>query len=163
MPEIKFVNDITTPKYMKIIAFDNLKFVNTKILKDMPHFLSSILGIPRYVIREKVFEWDVTGNETIKFSCVWNCVDSEIDPYTKIVIMVGARGEVNKNDKSGSISFAIKGKLETVFEYSTVIEKVLKIHYFKYLYKKRLERIREIGKIYMERIENELKKTFGGA
>lgn len=159
MGVLKYSMDILAPKHKITINYKG-KF-SPSIIRNMPDFLASVLGIPLYKVYEDVIMWDTSSGDRISFFCKWTALETEIDPHSIIKIIIEARGYYFPKEGNGNIQISIKGFVETTFEYFTPIDKKLKEQYAKTLYQKRRIELRKIGKLYIERIDRALRELLG--
>lgn len=148
--------DFLAPVDKKTIEFNG--FHPSKIIKMIPDLLKDTIRVEGGDVFEDKIKWDVSA-DPISFYGEWRAkyeFDMRSTASFKIVLM----GSQNAKDKIGKIKVMIKGTLETKFPYTTFLHRSILWIYLYFFYNNQRRKYIDIGKILIDRIEDELRSAF---
>lgn len=157
MPEIVIKNELLAPGNIKILQYKG--YHPSRALKELPEILKRVLKIVSADLFEDQFKWD-RSSDPVSFYAVWRARNNKHDPNSPIWIRIVVDGKQSIKDKNGQVTVKIDGWVETKMSYSNFIHKFLLNASMYFFYNKQIRRYIEMGKIYMERIEDEIRALF---
>lgn len=155
--EIKMKNELLAPGTLKVLQYTG--YHPSRVLTEIPEVLKSILKIVSSDLFEDQFKWD-KSSDPIEFYAIWRARDEKHDPRSPVWIKVTVHGKQSAKDKSGFVTVKIDGSVETTLPYKNFIHKSFLKAYTYFFYDEQIRKYMEIGKIYMERIEDEVRALF---
>ncbi len=155
--EIKMKIELLAPGTVKILQYTG--FHPSRLLTEIPESLKKILKITGADLFEDVFKWDKSG-DPVEFYAIWRARDDKHDGRSPIWVKVTVHGKQSAKDKSGSVTVKIDGWIETTLPYKNIIHKAFLKAYTYFFYDEQIRRYMELGKIYMERIEDDIRALF---
>lgn len=156
MPELVLKDDLLVPEEKKSLEYSGIH--PSRLLKEIPDMIKNILRVEGANVFEDQIKWDASS-EPIGFYGVWRCFLSK-DMMSKIWIKITIQGEQTSKDKTGKVKVVFTGHLETKFSFSTSLHRswFWLYNYFFYANQRRL--YIDEGKIYIERLEDEMRSLF---
>lgn len=153
MPDFVVKDDLLAPAEKKTLQYSGVH--PSRLLKEVPEILKSVLKISGSKVFEEQIKWDVSG-DPVGFYGVWKA-NLPKDAISKIWVKIIIQGSQTKKEKNGSMSVYIFGHLESKFNYSTELHKsLLWLYNFLFYNNQRRKHIEE-GKIHVERVEDEIR------
>lgn len=157
MPEWKFVEDVFVPEYLKTIT---ITVPNpARLINEIPKMMVEIFRKTGPDLYEDIIKWDVS-DDPIDFYGTWRIRDVK-DARSTMWGTVIIHGKQNKKDKNGNVTIWLRGSLITKIPYTTPIDKTIAWVYTKFFYAERRRAYLAKAKEHFDRLENELRATFG--
>jgi len=156
MPRIDIIEDILAPH-------DTIKVKYTgknpfSVVPPLLRTLRYVMKLSGKDVRETDIRWDITSDPR-EFYGMW-LGKKKNDRWTNTFIRVIAQGAQSSTDKNGWIEIQLKGYIETIYEYSTFIQKSFWWFYnYMFYYKQRrmyFERAKDDIMILKERFQRQL-------
>ncbi len=118
MGKLRIVDDIFAPEEEMTVSFNGRNpFLIATIINPL---IRSILKVSSTNIFEEDIRWDVLG-EMKTFYGMWRG-EYPHDKWSKAIFRIIAQGGVDK-EKNGWVDIRLKGRLITVFDYSTALHR----------------------------------------
>lgn len=155
--EIFMKVELLAPGNIKTLQYTG--FHPSRLLTEVPDALKRVLKISGADLFEDVIKWDRSG-DPIEFYAIWRARDEKHDGRSPIWINVIVNGKQSAKDRIGSVTIKIDGWIETRLPYKNFIHKAFLKAYTYFFYDEQIRRYMEFGKIYMERIEDEIRALF---
>ncbi len=153
--KLTITSDLLGPENKKSIEYSGYHV--SRILKSMSEILKNSLKVEGADIFEEKLKWDVSGDPIEFYASIRakNGMDSHSTVWIKVVI----QGTQNKKDRMGNVKITLKGSLETEFSVNYFTKSIVSLYNYFFYSNKRREYIEE-GRMYIERVENEIRSMF---
>jgi len=154
--KVKIVSDILSPQNKK--SFEYSGYHVSRIVTGISGILKDALKVEGAGIFEDKLKWDVSDENEIYFYSETRAKNS-MDSFSSIWIKVKIQGSQNKKSKMGNVKISISGFLETKFNVPNFLRPLLLMYTYLFYNNQRREYI-NVGKIYIDRIEDEIRSLF---
>jgi len=155
LPSIKIVDDLFFPEDRIVLNFRGYNpLAVCNIIKPL---LIKILKVEAKDTIEKVFRWD-RSSDPRSFYNFWT-VDKEQDRWSSVFLKVVIQGHQHSKTKEGNVRIELYGWLETKYEYSNFLQRMVWLTYNRIFYYKKRRDYMDKGRGYVFRLKNELIET----